>query len=52
MLTQHNMLAHAQTLEAAVGVDESSVSMVAMPLFHVGGSSWCAVHAVPRRASA
>ena len=40
MITQHNMHAHALTLEDMVGVDESSVSMVAMPLFHVGGSSW------------
>ena len=40
MITQHGMTAHAQAMEDSVSMDEQSVSMVAMPLFHVGGSSW------------
>jgi acyl-CoA synthetase (AMP-forming)/AMP-acid ligase II len=40
MITQHGMTAHAETMSQSVAMDADSVSMVAMPLFHVGGSSW------------
>ncbi len=40
MITQRGMTAHAATMSDSVAMDADSVSMVAMPLFHVGGSSW------------
>lgn len=40
MLTQRSMTAHARDVADSVPTTEESVSMVAMPLFHVGGSSW------------
>jgi acyl-CoA synthetase (AMP-forming)/AMP-acid ligase II len=40
MLTQRSMGAHTRTVVSAYGMDESTVNVVAMPLFHVGGTSW------------
>jgi acyl-CoA synthetase (AMP-forming)/AMP-acid ligase II len=40
MITQRGMTTHAQGMADSVAMDQDSVSMVAMPLFHVGGSSW------------
>ncbi|HEX3782191.1 MAG TPA: long-chain-fatty-acid--CoA ligase [Pseudonocardiaceae bacterium] len=40
MITQRGITAHANSMSEGIGVDDESVSMVAMPLFHVGGSSW------------
>ncbi len=41
MLSNGNLaLCFAQAAQAAFGVDESTVSLVAMPLFHIGGSGW------------
>ncbi|HEY4021484.1 MAG TPA: AMP-binding protein, partial [Pseudonocardiaceae bacterium] len=40
MLTQRGLTAHANGMADSVAMDEHSVAMVAMPLFHVGGSSW------------
>jgi acyl-CoA synthetase (AMP-forming)/AMP-acid ligase II len=40
MLTQRGLTAHAEGMAESVAMNEQSVAMVAMPLFHVGGSSW------------
>src|SRR5437763_7097326 len=40
MLTQQGLAAHNEALLPAYGMDESTVNLVAMPLFHVGGTSW------------
>jgi acyl-CoA synthetase (AMP-forming)/AMP-acid ligase II len=40
MLTQGSLAAHNETLRPAYGMDSSTVNLVAMPLFHVGGTSW------------
>ena len=41
MLTNANLaMCLAQASPAAFGVDESTVSLVAMPLFHIAGSGW------------
>ncbi|MFF4256574.1 long-chain-fatty-acid--CoA ligase [Streptomyces sp. NPDC001663] len=40
MLTQRGMLAHAAAVAPAYAMDENTVNVVAMPLFHVGGTSW------------
>src|SRR6266508_5751274 len=40
MLTQEGLGAHNEALLPAYGMDESTVNLVAMPLFHVGGTSW------------
>ena len=40
MLTQANMLAHTRNAHEGWGFDEGDKNMVAMPLFHVGGSSY------------
>jgi long-chain acyl-CoA synthetase len=40
MLTNGNLGAILPELSAAIGLDGDSVSMVAMPLFHIGGSGW------------
>ncbi len=40
MLTQRGLAAHNEALLPAYGMDESTVNLVAMPLFHVGGTSW------------
>ncbi len=40
MLTQANMLAHTLNAHEGWGFDEGDKNMVAMPLFHVGGSSY------------
>jgi acyl-CoA synthetase (AMP-forming)/AMP-acid ligase II len=40
MLTHRAMLAHSLAAADDVTMDSDSVAMVAMPLFHVGGSSW------------
>lgn len=40
MLTQRSMRAHANALTPAYELDETSTNIVAMPLFHVGGTSW------------
>ncbi len=40
MLTQEGLAAHNEALLPAYGMDESTVNLVAMPLFHVGGTSW------------
>lgn len=43
MLTHRAMLAHSAAVATDAGLTEQSVAMVAMPLFHVGGSSWSLV---------
>lgn len=40
MLTHRSLAAHNQAAAAGFGFDETTVNMVAMPLFHVGGTSW------------
>jgi len=40
MLTQGSLAAHNEALLSAYRMDESTVNLVAMPLFHVGGTSW------------
>jgi acyl-CoA synthetase (AMP-forming)/AMP-acid ligase II len=40
MLTQRGLAAHNEALLPAYKMDESTVNLVAMPLFHVGGTSW------------
>ena len=40
MLTQRSMTAHTRVVAPAYAMDESGVNVVAMPLFHVGGTSW------------
>lgn len=40
MLTQGNMVAHTVHSHDGWGLDAGDKIMVAMPLFHVGGSSW------------
>jgi acyl-CoA synthetase (AMP-forming)/AMP-acid ligase II len=40
MLTQRGLAAHNDALLPAYGMDDSTVNLVAMPLFHVGGTSW------------
>ena len=40
MLTQRGMTAHTVTAATAYGMNEGTVNVVAMPLFHVGGTSW------------
>ncbi len=40
MLTQRSMSAHTQAVAPAYAMDENSINIVAMPLFHVGGTSW------------
>jgi acyl-CoA synthetase (AMP-forming)/AMP-acid ligase II len=40
MLTHNGMLAHARNLAAALGMGSDSRVQVAMPLFHVGGTSY------------
>ena len=40
MLTQRSMTAHTFAVVPAYAFDEQSVNVVAMPLFHVGGTSW------------
>src|SRR6266496_4338282 len=40
MLTQRGLAAHNELLLPAYTMDESTVNLVAMPLFHVGGTSW------------
>ena len=40
MLTQGGLAAHNEALLTAYQMDESTVNLVAMPLFHVGGTSW------------
>lgn len=40
MLTNASMTAHSTASKGIVDVESDSVSLVAMPLFHVGGSSW------------
>lgn len=46
MLTHRGMIAHSANVSATVGADPDDTFMVAMPLFHVGGSSYamCAVY--------
>jgi acyl-CoA synthetase (AMP-forming)/AMP-acid ligase II len=39
-LTQRSMAAHNDGLLPAYGMDAETVNLVAMPLFHVGGTSW------------
>ncbi|HEX4252388.1 MAG TPA: long-chain-fatty-acid--CoA ligase [Pseudonocardia sp.] len=43
MLTHAGMIAHSANVVAAVGADPDSNVLVAMPLFHVGGSSYAMV---------
>lgn len=43
MLTHRAMGAHSAAVSADAGLTAQSVAMVAMPLFHVGGSSWALV---------
>jgi acyl-CoA synthetase (AMP-forming)/AMP-acid ligase II len=43
MLTNRGMTAHATASANVTDVTPESVSLVAMPLFHVGGSSWALV---------
>jgi acyl-CoA synthetase (AMP-forming)/AMP-acid ligase II len=40
MLTQRGMTAHTRVVAPAYTMDENTVNIVAMPLFHVGGTSW------------
>ena len=40
MLTQRSMTAHTRVVAPAYAMDESTINVVAMPLFHVGGTSW------------
>jgi acyl-CoA synthetase (AMP-forming)/AMP-acid ligase II len=40
MLTQRSMTAHTRVSAPAYTMDESTISIVATPLFHVGGTSW------------
>ena len=40
MLTQRSMTAHTRVVAPAYAMDESTVNIVATPLFHVGGTSW------------
>jgi acyl-CoA synthetase (AMP-forming)/AMP-acid ligase II len=40
MLTQRSMTAHTRVVAPAYAMDEATVSIVATPLFHVGGTSW------------
>jgi len=40
VLTHRSLLAHTRTVMSAFPVTETSVNLVAMPLFHVGGSSY------------
>lgn len=40
MLSQGGLAAHSEALLPAYRMDESTVNLVAMPLFHVGGTSW------------
>ncbi|HEY5853593.1 MAG TPA: long-chain-fatty-acid--CoA ligase [Aldersonia sp.] len=40
LLTQRGLNAHNEALLPAYRMDESTVNLVAMPLFHVGGTSW------------
>lgn len=40
MLTHRGMLAHSANVEADFDLDENSIVQVAMPLFHVGGTSY------------
>lgn len=40
MLTQRSMVAHCAAVAPAYAMDENTVNVVAMPLFHVGGTSW------------
>jgi acyl-CoA synthetase (AMP-forming)/AMP-acid ligase II len=39
-LTHRSMAAHSRAASVSADLGPDSVSMVAMPLFHVGGSSW------------
>jgi acyl-CoA synthetase (AMP-forming)/AMP-acid ligase II len=40
MLTQRSMTAHTRVAAPAYAMDESTINIVATPLFHVGGTSW------------
>lgn len=40
MLTHRSLGAHSNAASVAFGFERDSVNMVAMPLFHVGGTSW------------
>ena len=40
MLTQRSMTAHTRVVAPAYAMDEGTINIVAMPLFHVGGTSW------------
>ena len=40
MLTQHNMVVHTENAMGDVAYDEGDMMLVAMPMFHVGGSSY------------
>ena len=46
MLTHRGMMAHARNVSASAGMDASARVQVAMPLFHVGGTSYAlmAIH--------
>lgn len=43
MLTHRGLLAHSEAMVPLFRLDSTSVSLVPMPLFHVGGSSWALV---------
>jgi acyl-CoA synthetase (AMP-forming)/AMP-acid ligase II len=40
MLTHRSVLTHSNALGARLAIDGDAVMMVAMPLFHVGGTCW------------
>ena len=40
MLTQRSMTAHTRVVAPAYAMDENTINIVAMPLSHVGGTSW------------
>jgi acyl-CoA synthetase (AMP-forming)/AMP-acid ligase II len=43
MLTHRGVLAHSAAGAEAFGLDGASVSQVAMPLYHVGGTNWALI---------
>jgi acyl-CoA synthetase (AMP-forming)/AMP-acid ligase II len=43
MLTHRGVIAHSEAGASYFGVDSESVAQVAMPLYHVGGTSWALI---------
>jgi acyl-CoA synthetase (AMP-forming)/AMP-acid ligase II len=40
LMTQRSMTAHTRVVAPAYAMDAGTINIVAMPLFHVGGTSW------------